>query len=219
MTSFQFNPRCFTPSEIEKIAKVSPGLQREWRRKGQLPKNETGGWTRATLKEVTTIAITKMIADLGISIMTARETAEKVVNGVLAELVSRPDAVRINFPPTSGAKRDRIASDVSKQLISALMPDKENAILDAIPKSGWDKVVESDVWKRALDDTRFWAWTPREDVASHIIPLRSLKSLPDNLVAMTLFDNRRAADAIFRKAELPLLEVDVIDVDADEGSA
>jgi hypothetical protein len=171
------------------------------------------------LKEVTTIAITKTIADLGISIMTARETAENVVNGVLAELVSRPDAIRINFPSISEAKRDEIASDVSRQLVCALMPDKKDAVLAALPKSGWDKVVESDVWKRALDEARYWAWTPREDVANHIIPVKSLESLPDNLVAMTLFDNRRAADVIFQSVEAPLVEINVVESKTGEGSS
>jgi hypothetical protein len=211
MPSLDFKPRCFAPAEIEKIADVSTGLQREWRRQNILPKNETGGWTRAPLKEVTKIAITKMMADLGVPLKKARDTADQVVNGVLAELVSRPGAVKINFPPMSEAKRDKIASDVWQRIICELAPGDKDLILDALPKSGWDNAVASNVWKTALDSARYWTLGSRQDVAGHIIPVKSLESLPANLAAVTLFDNRRAADIIFRRVDLPLVEVDIVE--------
>ncbi len=60
--------REFTPAEAAKISGVSTALQRDWRRRGILPENSEGKWTRWDLSEVIRLCVMKLFSDAGIDV-------------------------------------------------------------------------------------------------------------------------------------------------------
>src|SRR3546814_17287535 len=60
--------REFSPAEAAEITGVSTALQRDWRRRGILPENADGKWTRWDLNDIIKLSVMKLLSDAGIDV-------------------------------------------------------------------------------------------------------------------------------------------------------
>src|SRR3546814_3700256 len=60
--------REFSPAEAAEITGVSTALQRDWRRRGILPENADGKWTRWDLNDIIKLSVMKLFSDAGIDV-------------------------------------------------------------------------------------------------------------------------------------------------------
>lgn len=91
--------RPFTPAEAEKVTGASVALQRDWRRRGLLPKNETGKWTTFDLDDIVKLSVMKAFSDAGFSVQFVVDFAGLAILPTFAAIDNIPGAVEF-----SGAK-------------------------------------------------------------------------------------------------------------------
>ena len=82
--------REFSPAEAAEITGVSVALQRDWRRRGILPENKSGKWTKFALTDVIQMSVMKSFSDAGFSVQYVAEFASIAVLPTLAVLDSLP---------------------------------------------------------------------------------------------------------------------------------
>lgn len=85
--------REFSPSEAAAITGVSVDLQRDWRRRGLLPENKQGKWTRFDLKHIIEMFVMKVFSDAGFSVSSVAEIASLAILPTLRRLHELPGAV------------------------------------------------------------------------------------------------------------------------------
>lgn len=84
--------REFSPAEVEAITGVSTALQRDWRRRGILPANNEGKWTRFSLRDLIEIMVLKTFADAGFSVKDVAEVVRIALLPAYSFIVSIPEA-------------------------------------------------------------------------------------------------------------------------------
>lgn len=82
--------REFTPAEVAEITGASVALQRDWRRRGILPENDSGKWTKFSLTDVIQMSVMKSFSDAGFSVQYVAEFASIAILPTLAVLDSLP---------------------------------------------------------------------------------------------------------------------------------
>lgn len=87
--------REFSPREAENVTGVSVTLQRDWRRRGLLPEQDSKGWAKFSISDIIEMLVMKSFSESGLSVQSAREFSRKAVNPTMKVLFSNPDA--INF--------------------------------------------------------------------------------------------------------------------------
>lgn len=85
--------REFTPSEAAEVTGVSPALQRDWRRRGILPENEGGKWTRWSLQEIIKLAVMKRLSDSGVDVSKTLDAAHMAILPTLSRIKLAEGAV------------------------------------------------------------------------------------------------------------------------------
>lgn len=78
----QFTLTLFTPAEAERVTGLSVGMQRDWRNRGFLPKNE--GHARFDAFALARMMAMKMMSDRGVGPQKSREEAEWCALGIVA---------------------------------------------------------------------------------------------------------------------------------------
>ncbi len=84
--------REFSPAEAAEITGASVALQRDWRRRGILPENTSGKWTRFTLNDVIEMSVMKSFSDAGFSVQYVAEFASIAILPTIAVLDDLPGA-------------------------------------------------------------------------------------------------------------------------------
>ena len=92
-TSMTTISREFSPSEAALITGVSVDLQRNWRRRGLLPENKEGKWTRFSLDHIIKMSVMKVFADAGYSVSYVAKFASMAILPTLAFLHEAPGVV------------------------------------------------------------------------------------------------------------------------------
>ena len=117
-------------ADVEQITGVSPDLQRDWRRRGILPKLAQPGRAKYSLSDVIEIAALKTLADAGLPVSTAGELASLSVLPVISNFLRWPDVYRFVGDAVSDEVKDEIlaghvvgASDDDNWLFAALGRD------------------------------------------------------------------------------------------------
>src|SRR3546814_2787709 len=70
--------REFSPAEAAEITGVSTALQRDWRRRGILPENADGKWTRWDLNDIIKLSVMKLFSDAGIDVSKTSIVSQKI---------------------------------------------------------------------------------------------------------------------------------------------
>lgn len=99
--------REFSPSEAAAITGVSATLQRDWRRRGILPENHSGGWSKFSLMHVIQMAVMKSFSDAGFSIQYVAEFASMAVLPTLAAIDDLPGVVVFEGEEISDGMKER----------------------------------------------------------------------------------------------------------------
>jgi DNA-binding transcriptional MerR regulator len=79
----------FTPSEAERITGVSTALQRDWRRRGYLPKSDSHA--RFEVFDLARLTFMKWMAERGVGPQQTHEIAEWAARGIVWEIFSVVD--------------------------------------------------------------------------------------------------------------------------------
>lgn len=87
--------REFSPADAERVTGVSVALQRDWRRRDLLPKNETGKWTSYDLGDIIKLSVMKAFADAGFSVQYVADMAGMASLPTYAAIEALPGAVEI----------------------------------------------------------------------------------------------------------------------------
>lgn len=85
--------REFSPSEAAAITGVSLDLQRDWRRRGFLPENKQGKWTRFSLSDIIQMSTMKTFTDAGFSVSYVSSFSSMSVLPTLEVIYEIPGAV------------------------------------------------------------------------------------------------------------------------------
>lgn len=99
--------REFSPAEAAEITAVSVSLQRDWRRRGILPENKSGKWTKFTLTDVIQMAVMKSFSDAGFSVQYVAEFASMAVLPTLAAIDDLPGVVVFEGEEISDDMKER----------------------------------------------------------------------------------------------------------------
>lgn len=102
--------REFSPSEASAITGVSVALQRDWRRRGILPENPSGKWTRFSVAHVIEMCVMKLFSDAGVSVSLIRDAAAMAVLPTLQRLHQIPEATVFEGEPLSQSMKERVTS-------------------------------------------------------------------------------------------------------------
>ena len=100
--------REFSPAEAAEITGVAVALQRDWRRRGILPENKSGKWTKFTLTDVIEMSVMKSFSDAGFSVQYVAEFASMAVLPTLAALDDLPGVAVFEGEDVTDEMKDRI---------------------------------------------------------------------------------------------------------------
>ncbi len=101
MTSPLFTLHTYTPAEAERITGVTVVKQRDWRRHGHIPKDESGGHTRYDIISLANLIIMRWLGDR-VSLPEAKEIALLAKNRVLHSALAWMDSWEIEGEKPDG---------------------------------------------------------------------------------------------------------------------
>ncbi len=95
ISTIEYVYRTFTAGEAEQITGTSGALQRDWRRRGLLAKDDAdaGKWTRFSLDEVVKMLLMKQLSDLGFSVKSVLRVAAMAAFPLHKIIHSLPGAI------------------------------------------------------------------------------------------------------------------------------
>jgi DNA-binding transcriptional MerR regulator len=104
--------REFSPSEAEAITGLSATLQRDWRRRGFLPENKDGKWTRFSLSHIIEMFVMKALSDAGFSVSAVTKHAHAAILPTLEFLYRLPGSVVFEGEEISEELKQEIIDDL-----------------------------------------------------------------------------------------------------------
>lgn len=117
-------------ADVERITCVSPDLQRDWRRRGILPKLSQPGRAKYNLSQIIEIAALKTLADAGLQVSEADYLAGLAILPVICNFLRWPDVYAFTGDEVSEEEKTEIlsrhvvgASDDDNWLFAALGRD------------------------------------------------------------------------------------------------
>lgn len=166
--------RTFTPAEIDAVAGLSTGLQREWRRQKALPGRSDRGWMRADLNLVVEIFIQKRLADAGFPLKEARVAASSAL------------------PFLKAAISWTVAHRSSEASRSAQAPveDPRRWMPDVMTD---EMIVEAKLDRPLAPRYVVFARTGNREEPVDVAPINSPAEVRSDLVVWTMMDNWAAA--------------------------
>lgn len=179
--------REFSPSEAAAITGVSVDLQRDWRRRGLLPENKLGKWTRFDLKHIIEMFVMKVFSDAGFAVSNVAEIASLAILPTLARLYELPGAVSF--------EGDEVEDRIMEMALSRAVVGARGRYLVMVkdPEQSEPEVARCDTLDR-LDSVM------GESNAAHC----------------TVLDLARLATSIADRAGLPLMRIEVECVSEDD---
>lgn len=170
----------FSPSEAAAITGVSVDLQRDWRRRGLLPENKEGKWTRFNLDHIIEMSVMKVFADAGFSVSYVAECASMAILPTLARMMNLPGAVVF--------EGDEVRDDIKEMAISRTVVGARGRYLVMVknPESGSPDVLRCEGLEtidRIMTES--------------------------NVAHCTILDCVRLANTVADRAGLPLMRIEV----------
>lgn len=108
--SVKYTEREFTPAEAAEITGVSTALQRDWRRRGILPKREVEGWSKYSVTGLVQLHVLGFFSDAGVSVKQTRDITSAAVLPVLDILQQWDGASEFKGAKISKKLRETIRS-------------------------------------------------------------------------------------------------------------
>lgn len=188
--------REFSPAEAAAITGVSVDQQRDWRRRGILPENKEGKWTRFDLKHIIEMSVMKAFSEAGFSVSYVAQFASMAILPSLAIVNLYPDAVAFE-----GAE---ISDDI-----------KDRVLLGSVRRSGGgiDQLADQ-IGGRYLVMLKGEGGTPAISRWSDLDGLDEFLA-EQKAIHCTILDCVRLVDTIAERAGLPLMRVEVEETDTN----
>lgn len=111
MFKFQKTFSVFTPAEAERITGVSVALQRDWRRRNIIPRND--GHARFELFDLADILTLKLFSDAGLSLDRAKGWIPFVPATIIAFALYRPGAIEGDDEEYLALNRETFAVNIA----------------------------------------------------------------------------------------------------------
>lgn len=126
--------REFAPSEAAEITEVSVALQRDWRRRGLLPENKAGRWTRFSLSHIIEMAVMKDFAEAGFSVSYIAKFASIAVLPTLSRLYMLPGAIAFEGDEPSDtikelSMRRSVSGECGRYLVMIQPPERDSPLI------------------------------------------------------------------------------------------
>lgn len=178
--------REFSPSEAAAITGVSVDLQRDWRRRGLLPENKEGKWTRFDLKHIIEMFVMKVFSGAGFSVSSVAEIASLAILPTLQRLHELPGAVSF--------EGDEVEDRIKEMALSRAVVGARGRYLVMVkdPEHSEPEVA-------------------RCDTLGHLDSVMG----ESNAAHCTVLDLARLATSIADRAGLPLMRIEVERVEDD----
>lgn len=184
--------RDFTPSEAAEVTGVSPALQRDWRRRGILPENEGGKWTRWTLYDVIKLAVMKRLSDSGVDVSKTLDAAAMAILPTLSRIEATDGAVAIEGDdvPERLLRTIEAASDVNSRMADG----------SPGPTIGAYLFIGKDIDSGEVLTARLNNMAAADDImARHAVPLFTV--IDCAILALEIFDRAGRTPLIRREIE------------------
>ena len=122
--------RVFTAGEAEVLSRVSPALQRDWRRRRLLEESSGRAWVRYTLSEVCILAMMKAFSEAGFSVKSSLTLAKSTAFLAETFLEMLPGAVAFEGEDlTDSEKQEFLAVQwedrSSSRYVFSPLPDRD----------------------------------------------------------------------------------------------
>ena len=174
----------FKPREIERLTGISTSLQRDWRRRGLLPK-KGDGWSNFDTEDLVNLTVAKLAIDRGMAASTALYIAQSAHLALLGFVLQRSTEFAPNVPLKN---RKTLADKITKRSSSRIF--KRFLVVANEPEGAAERLVRTDDISKAFD-----LWRDRElEVGAAIVI---------DLVAV--------AEMIVKRADRPLCSVTLAD--------
>lgn len=190
--------REFSPSEAAAITGVSVDLQRDWRRRGLLPENKDGKWTRFGLKHIIEMLVMKAFSEAGFAVSSVTDCAQMAILPSLAIINLYPGAVVFE------------GDEISDAL-------KERSLLGSVRRSGGVEHTADQIGGRYLVMMKRANGTPSISRWTDLVGIDEFMA-ERKAIHCTILDCVRLVDTIVERAGLPLMRVEVERVDDDTSS-
>jgi len=188
--------REFSPAEAAAITGVSVNMQRDWRRRGLLPENTEGKWTRFDLKHIIEMSVMKAFSDAGFSVSYVAEFASMAIMPSLAIANMLPGAVAFEGAPIDDEMKDRVLLGSVRR--------KGPGINETADQIGGRYLV---IVKDSGDKPQISRWTNLDRLDDHMAEMKAIHC--------TILDCVRLVDNIADRAGLPLMRVEIEETDAN----
>src|SRR3546814_1923245 len=113
--------REFSPAEAAEITGVSTALQRDWRRRGILPENADGKWTRWDLNDIIKLSVMKLFSDAGIDVSKTSIVSQMAMMPTRAAISLTEGAVTFEGAELPDEEKARVRSEEHTSELQSLM--------------------------------------------------------------------------------------------------
>src|SRR3546814_5449886 len=113
--------REFSPAEAAEITGVSTALQRDWRRRGILPENADGKWTRWDLNDIIKLSVMKLFSDAGIDVSKTSIVSQMAMMPTRAAISLTEGAITFEGAELPDEEKARVRSEEHTSELQSLM--------------------------------------------------------------------------------------------------